>query len=121
MPLRLVTFTIPEGDSCSPAAVGLWVDDYIVPVVEAADACGGVDCDCRLGCWNSVAALLACDECLTAARAYATWFEQADEPDFTKLVWRSGQGVCGFGTEKQEAHVKEPAPRAEGVEQGEKE
>ena len=61
MPLRLVTFTVPEGESSPPAAVGLWVGDYIVPVVEAAEACGSVDCDCRIGCWNSVAALLACD------------------------------------------------------------
>jgi 2,4-didehydro-3-deoxy-L-rhamnonate hydrolase len=79
MPLRLVTFTVPEGESCPPPAVGLWVGEHVVPVVEAAEACGGVDCDCRMGCWNSVAALLACDQCLAAAHAYAAWFERADE------------------------------------------
>ena len=63
MILRLVSFRM---DADSRVRTGALIDDQVVDLELAvnASATGG----CEAGCWHSVAALLACDECLDAVR-----------------------------------------------------
>jgi 2-keto-4-pentenoate hydratase/2-oxohepta-3-ene-1,7-dioic acid hydratase in catechol pathway len=78
MSTRLVTYTIPDGPSPTRHAVGLWVGDYVVDVIGAAQACGTVDCRCEAECRPSVATILAREDCLAAVCACGRWFETAD-------------------------------------------
>ncbi len=63
MIMRLVSFRM---DADSRVRTGALVEEQVIDLGAAAQASG--DEGCEAGCWDDLAALLACDECLAAAR-----------------------------------------------------
>jgi 2-keto-4-pentenoate hydratase/2-oxohepta-3-ene-1,7-dioic acid hydratase in catechol pathway len=66
MTLRLVSF---REDAEAPVRAGALVGDHVMDLGRAAEAAG--EKGCERGCWDDLAGLLACEECLAAARRVA--------------------------------------------------